>query len=76
MFPFADLPFVSIPLGACGTRELQHHLSRGISSDRCKDILQGEINLYAVVFTDYSARVGDGDCSFTGLLFMKKLWTD
>lgn len=40
-FPPLVLLFVLVPLGASGTGELQHYLSRGISSDRCKDILQG-----------------------------------
>jgi len=61
-------PFVSVPLGACGTRDFWHHLSR------CKDL--EERNLYAVVFTDYSIWVGSADCSSTGLLFMNNPWID
>lgn len=64
MPPSTALPFVSILLGAGGTRDLQHYLRRGNSSDRCK----GGSNLYAVVFIDYSSQVWGGDCFFAGLL--------
>lgn len=40
MFPSTALPFISVPLGSGGTGEFWHYLSRGTSSDRCKDILQ------------------------------------
>lgn len=45
-------------------------MTRGVSSDRCKDLLWGGRNLYAVVFTDYSAWSGDG--FFSGVLFHEK----